>query len=688
MFFIKISFFLICISAISSSLSAQTLNLPPRSPNYPDGDSFANSITNLSLQAREDSIYEHVIKGNIPSFQRNLVPITKNQTLNGTNYTVTYYVLPDYLAIGSDANYFLCPTTPGLAQKIAHYTNTTLPTSQMVNEIYNTASLKLSPITLTPGPQMTTVPYFEQHNDAVRNVRQNNIVNHPLGTLVGGDKKDVILSNEIYENGNEYVVIYGWHTSVNNPIQPVYNGHSIDYVDYSHGIRLVQNKVYINGDSLLISDALQDPNLHQLFSSEGQITTPFYPFDNTLNKITSFAVTNENATTIRVLLQSNPVEIIKVQLSSDGINFWNEVILDHSNPLITGLTTDQIQYIRLVREFNGSFSLPSEVLAAIPSDSNSTFLIVNGFDRNSVGNTYNFIRQHGSALHSNNYIFSSATNDAISENLINLNNYSAIDYILGEESSQTHCLDQTEQIKIQNYLDQGGYLFISGSEIGWDLQHLGSNSDTTFYHQYLKAAYIEDAPNNAANSVYSCSSTPYGIFNSIPTLQFDDGTNGTYNVDWPDVISPVNGASKALYYTSDSLKCAAISYQGNFGSSSIQGKLVYFAFPFETIYPVNARDSIMGHITTFFFDVPTQPHANLPKNTSSPLTLYPNPFRDVITLKSETTIDYSLLQLFDANGQRLIVNINAYHQLDLSSLNPGVYFIKYQNKAYPIMKVQ
>jgi len=47
-----------------------------------------------------------------------------------------YYVLPDYLAVGSDQNYFLCPMTPILAQRIADYAECTLPTRKMVNEIY------------------------------------------------------------------------------------------------------------------------------------------------------------------------------------------------------------------------------------------------------------------------------------------------------------------------------------------------------------------------------------------------------------------------------------------------------------------------------------------------------------------------------------------------------------------------
>ena len=129
--------------------------------------------------------------GNVPDFQRNLIPITITKTINSTNYTLTYYVLPDYLAIGCDTNYFLCPMTPILAQKICNYINYTLPTRQMVNDIWTAATVKLAPSTIPPSGQMTTVPVFNQHNTTVWGQRSAVISAHPLGELVGGDKKDV-----------------------------------------------------------------------------------------------------------------------------------------------------------------------------------------------------------------------------------------------------------------------------------------------------------------------------------------------------------------------------------------------------------------------------------------------------------------------------------------------------------------
>ncbi len=61
------------------------------------------------------------------------------------------------------------------------------------------------------------------------------------------------------------------------PIQPVYTGHVDWYVDYSHGVRLINNNILINNVPMLFSDVLKDPVLYKLFSDEPDfITHPKY----------------------------------------------------------------------------------------------------------------------------------------------------------------------------------------------------------------------------------------------------------------------------------------------------------------------------------------------------------------------------------------------------------------------------
>src|SRR5438105_606332 len=140
--------------------------------------------------------------------------------------------MPDYLAIGSDEDFVRMPMRPSSATEIARAFDCSLPTRKMVNDIYGNAEVKLEPRPLTE--QRAAVRTFVQHNEIIEEQRAGK----PLGQLVAGDKKDVVISNKLKDNFNK-VAIYGWHMLDGKAIQPLYTGHEAFYVDYSHGIRLV-----------------------------------------------------------------------------------------------------------------------------------------------------------------------------------------------------------------------------------------------------------------------------------------------------------------------------------------------------------------------------------------------------------------------------------------------------------------
>ena len=270
---------LILALGVSGILKAQKLPLPPRANDAIAGSTFKNWIETLSVEDREKQIYQEVLKGNVPNFLRELTPISFSKSIKDSTYVVTYFVLPDYLAVGSDTDYFLVPMTPILAQKIANAIGFTLPTKQMVDQIWSNASLKMAPTPIPPSPQMTTIPVMWEHNMLLQRQRKEALLQAPLGDLVAGHKKDVIISNKIYEKSSKPVVIYGWHFQNGTPIQPVYAGHSETYADYSHGIRLVQDSALINHKVHLITSVLQDAEKSALFSDEGVIVKPFYPLE-------------------------------------------------------------------------------------------------------------------------------------------------------------------------------------------------------------------------------------------------------------------------------------------------------------------------------------------------------------------------------------------------------------------------
>jgi hypothetical protein len=273
------AFFLVW--ALTSNVSrSQILPLPPRPADALMGTALIAQFTPLSRDEREQTIFDNVMQGNIPDFQRALVSVTTTANIGGQIRTATFFVLPDYLALGSNADHFYIPMTPILAQRIANALHCTLPTRRLVDTIYARAAVKLRPQPIPPTAAMITIPVFAQHNDSVRSQRALSLSSQPLGALVGGNKKDLIISNLISQNLKtnvpKPVVIYGWHQLNGIPIQPAYNGHANTYADYSHGTRLVLDSLLLDGSPTTFTALITDTTLNVLVSDEGIIAQPYY----------------------------------------------------------------------------------------------------------------------------------------------------------------------------------------------------------------------------------------------------------------------------------------------------------------------------------------------------------------------------------------------------------------------------
>ena len=76
--------------------------------------------------------------------------------------------------------------------------------------------------------------------------QQSQARDFPLGALVSGHKKDVVLTNRLITHPGQ-IAIYGWHRGIGEPIQPLSTVHGAGYADYSHGIRLVSQMAMIDG---------------------------------------------------------------------------------------------------------------------------------------------------------------------------------------------------------------------------------------------------------------------------------------------------------------------------------------------------------------------------------------------------------------------------------------------------------
>jgi len=218
---------------------------------------------------REQAVMAELRRGNLPEFLRELQPVRLSVT-NGAGETIaaTIFVMPDYLAIGSNRDFLYIPMGLDSAIDLAAGLGCILPTPRMVDAIYEQSACRLRPQPLPPGPHMRSTAYYWRHSDMIR--RQCRALGLPLGTFVSGHKKDLVLTNRL-SRCHGRVAIYGWHRCPGSPIQPLSTIHGARYADYSHGVRLVSTIVLIDGEGRSIYEVLEDPRLAPVLSDEGAI---------------------------------------------------------------------------------------------------------------------------------------------------------------------------------------------------------------------------------------------------------------------------------------------------------------------------------------------------------------------------------------------------------------------------------
>lgn len=250
--------------------SAQN-SLMRRSSPTPIADNAARAVH----EAREAAVLNELLAGNLPPFLRDFRTVRDSALgRDGTWHVIEYDVMPDYLAIGEDADYVRIPMNPYTAQTFADAFGFVLPTRKMVDATWRAAGRRLEPQPLT-----------EARESARAFLTHHRIIETQLGTLSGaartrepfvaGIKKDVVVTNRLAERGQR-LALYGWHHENGVPIQTLYVGHVDWYVDYSHGIRPVRRMMRVDGMPMSFEQIATDSVLHVLVSDEGPLTVTRY----------------------------------------------------------------------------------------------------------------------------------------------------------------------------------------------------------------------------------------------------------------------------------------------------------------------------------------------------------------------------------------------------------------------------
>lgn len=266
---------------------------------------------------------------------------------------------------------------------------------------------------------------------------------------------------------------------------------------------------------------------------------------------------------------------------------------------------------------SGGESFPTEELAAqyLP-DAQQTIMIINGFHRLSApafrgnnvdlnedagvtlgrtagwydhqfvaGNDQNYVTAHARGIASSGkYNIVSSQSQAVDAGLVDLDNYAAIDLILGLEKSDGHSLRNYKSIsgamrqKLQTYSQRGGNLLVSGSYIGTDL----SNSlEKKWLSDVLKVRW--DAKTATTGEVMGMQ-TDFTLWNNLNAQH--------YAVQHPEVLEIADSTAFTTLIYNDSTS-AAVAYKGEKYHS------MTFGFPIECIKDEAKFNGLMRAVMNF-----------------------------------------------------------------------------------------
>lgn len=241
----------------------------------------------------------------------------------------------------------------------------------------------------------------------------------------------------------------------------------------------------------------------------------------------------------------------------------------------------------------GGLGLPSTAVAARHAGGvEPGVVLVAGFTRwdratGEEGNTFDYLIELGEALASvapdaeGAWYFDGVTATAVGGLLpmAQLAEDAVLVWQSGEQSTVDETFSRAEQERLRSFVDAGGRLFASGSEIGWDLQARGDAADTAFLRDVLGAVYVADDA-----GVYEADATSEGPWAGLPRIRFDDGTGGTYDVDFPDVLDPAPGGSRVV----------GLRYTDGRSAAVVGPRAIVVGFPIEAVLDRSVRGALLA----------------------------------------------------------------------------------------------
>ena len=325
---------------------------------------------------------------------------------------------------------------------------------------------------------------------------------------------------------------------------------------------------------------------------------------------------------------SDPHTGFVVYASTDGYAFGNPVAVasaaDEGSHTFDGLPAGEPYFFRVCAVNAGGESLPSPVAGVGLSfdGSAATVLLVDGFHRADAGltpvrrydrvagadgpvdvplvrprmiNSFDYVKEHGNAIAAAGRSFDSV--DSALVTAADLAGHPFAVWFVGREGVETETLSYDEQRLIATFLDNRGFLFLSGSDIGRDLGSLGTASDRAFLEDRLRCTFVADDGETGIVGGQT------GSFLAGVAVEFNytNALDDIYAAGRAEVFAPCDvGFSAARYGGADGAETAIVAQQNTQATHPTQPRTILAGFPFETITDEHQRNSLMKKILDLF----------------------------------------------------------------------------------------
>jgi len=289
----------------------------------------------------------------------------------------------------------------------------------------------------------------------------------------------------------------------------------------------------------------------------------------------------------------DPADGYLLYRSADGRSWDNGTPVEGTQVKISAEHGETV-YVRVAAVNDAGVSFPTETLGARrSSDGWAPVLVVAAFDRLRASNLvwedvptlgsvvrmplervnpFDITVASGASIENMGWYFDAVSDEAFPE--LDLEDYQVVIWAAGQESTEDETLNSEQQRAVRNFLTAGGAVWVTGSEVLWDLDYRGDEDDQAFARDVLKASMGAD---DSGTEMATGKALLEGLI-----LNFGESDGAPYPVGYPDVLD-TDGQVIATY--SDGTTAGVL-----------HSHVALFGFPFECIGDPEVRDEVVARL--------------------------------------------------------------------------------------------